>query len=117
MESRRIAIGTVDGTWVCDHLARSSAFIIAEVADGRVVSRSTRHRPSERCGNHVTFVELLQGCNAVLCGGIGQGAVDALAAHRIEPVVVAGRYPVDDALALYLAGKLPTSQERVCLCH
>jgi predicted Fe-Mo cluster-binding NifX family protein len=113
----KIGIGTTDLINVCDHLARSAAFMIVEVEGGRIVSRSVRERFRDTCGNHASFVDLLEGCGAVLCGGIGEGAATALTAHGIEPVVVAGRYPVDEATALYLAGKLPTTNARVCLCH
>jgi hypothetical protein len=62
----RIAIATSDGVSVCDHLARS--------------------------GNHAAFVSMLNGCDAVICGGIGEGA------------------------AVSTEGRLATSDERVCLC-
>jgi predicted Fe-Mo cluster-binding NifX family protein len=59
---------------------------------------------------------MLSGCQAVICGGIGQGAADALEANGIEPVVTAGKHSVDEAIALYLAGSLTTTHERICLC-
>ncbi len=85
--------------------------------DGRVVSKSVRERFNGKCGNHATFVELLEGCGAVICGGIGQGAFDSLKAAGIEPVVAAGKHTAEEAAALYLAGKLATTDARVCLCH
>lgn len=60
---------------------------------------------------------MLEGCAAVLCGGIGQGAADSLAAHGIEPVVTLGRHSIDEAVTLYLNGQLVTTTGRVCLCH
>jgi predicted Fe-Mo cluster-binding NifX family protein len=117
MDLKRIAVGTSDGVSVCEHLARSSAFIVLEAKDGQIVAGSLRQRSRAACGNHATFVELLEGCSAVLCGGIGHGAADALAAHGIEPVVTAGKHSVEEAAALYLQGKLSTTSERVCLCH
>jgi predicted Fe-Mo cluster-binding NifX family protein len=117
MKEMHIAIGTTDGTAVCDHLARSAAFIVFEVQDGRAISKSVRDRRQGPCGNHASFVEMLDGCRAVLCGGIGQGAADSLQAHGIEPVVLASRHSVDEAIALYLDGKLATTNERICLCH
>ena len=117
MNSMKIAVGTSDGVSVCEHLARSSAFIVIEVQDGQIVARSVRQRSRDACGRHAGFVELLQGCSAVLCSGIGQGAADALSAHGIEPVVAAGKHSVEEAAALYLEGKLHTTSERVCLCH
>jgi predicted Fe-Mo cluster-binding NifX family protein len=62
-------------------------------------------------------VEILEGCATVLCGGIGQGAADALAAHGIEPIVAAAKHTIDEAVSLYLSGQLVTTTGRVCLCH
>lgn len=112
-----IAVATTDGLSVCDHLARSSAFIVLKLEDGKITSRSSRQRGTDACGNHKSFVELLDGCNAVICGGIGQGAADSLAAHGIAPIVAAGKHSVDGAVEVYLAGKLVTTTGRVCLCH
>ena len=119
MESTRIAIATADGVSVCDHLARSAAFVVVEVNSGVPGTRATRARGTEACGNHATFVEMLAGCDAVICGGIGQGAAVSLAAHGIRPLVspAAAGTPIDDALQAWIAGRLATSDERVCLCH
>lgn len=117
MEMKRIAVGTSDGVSVCEHLAKSSAFIVIEAKDDQIVARWLRQRSQGACGNHASFVELLQGCSAVLCGAIGQGAADVLTAHGVEPVVTTGKHSVEEAAALYLQGKLETTSERVCLCH
>jgi predicted Fe-Mo cluster-binding NifX family protein len=116
MSLQRIGIGTADMVSMCDHLAHSSAFIVLELEDGRVTSRTTRQRGSGACGNHATFVEMLEGCSAVLCGGIGQGAANALTSHGILPIVAAKPHSIEDAVALYLSGELVTTTERVCLC-
>ncbi len=112
----KIGIGTSDGVNVCDHLARASAFIIVELENGKAAGRTVRHRPDAACGRHATFTEMLEGCDVALCGGIGQGAVDALVAAGIQPLVLAGALPVDEALARYLEGRLATTSARVCLC-
>jgi predicted Fe-Mo cluster-binding NifX family protein len=117
MDRKRIAVGTSDGVSVCEHLARSSAFVVMETEEGRCVGRSVRPRFRDGCGNHASFIELLAGCDAVICGGIGQGAWDALVAHGVEPVVAAERHSVEAAAAMYLAGELQISNEKVCLCH
>lgn len=117
MSSRKIAVGTADGVSVCDHLARSAAFVVLEVEDRRVTARTIRERGQGPCGNHASFVEMLEGCAAVLCGGIGQGAADSLAANGIEPVVALEKHSIDEAVALYLSGQLVTTTGRVCLCH
>jgi predicted Fe-Mo cluster-binding NifX family protein len=117
MPPTRIAIATTDGISVCDHLARSTAFLILEIQDGAITSGTFRSRPTDTCGNHASFVDLLSGANAVICGGIGQGAADVLAAHGIEPLAIDGPHSIDEAVNRFLAGSLAITDERVCLCH
>src|ERR1017187_8133238 len=118
MEVTQIAIATADGVSVCDHLARSSAFVVEEVTNGVPGARVRRARGTEACGNHATFVEMLTGCHAVICGGIGQGAAVSLAAHGIQALVSpsAAGTSIDDALQAWTEGRLALSDQRVCLC-
>ncbi len=113
----KIAVGTVDGATVCEHLARSSAFVVFEVNGGRPRVMEVRKRAAEECGNHRMFVEMLEGCDAVICGGIGQGAVDPLMKAGIRPVVALGKHSVEGAVSLFIEGRLATTDERVCLCQ
>ena len=117
MTPTRIAIATTDGISVCDHLARSTAFLILEIQDGSIVSGTFRSRPTDTCGNHTGFVEMLAGANAVMCGGIGEGAADLLTANGIEPMVLGEPHSIDEAVNGFLAGNLSLSSDRVCLCH
>jgi predicted Fe-Mo cluster-binding NifX family protein len=117
MNSTYLAIGTTDGVSVCDHLARSAAFLVFELERGEVKGCSERSRQADGCGNHRSFTDLLEGCQAVICGGIGQGAFDALTRFGVQPIVISQPMSVDDALRQYLAGSLRVSAERVCLCH
>jgi predicted Fe-Mo cluster-binding NifX family protein len=118
MQVTRIGIATTDGVTVCDHLARAAAFVVVEVNSGVPGARTTRARGTAACGNHATFVEMLAGCDAVICGGIGQGAAVSLAAHGIRALVspTASGTPIDEALQSWIEGRLATSDERVCLC-
>jgi predicted Fe-Mo cluster-binding NifX family protein len=115
---KRIAIATSDGVSVCDHLARSAAFVVVEVEEGKETKRSLRTRGTGACGNHATFVEMLAGCDAVICGGIGQGAAVSLASNGIASLVspASAGTPVGDALQAWIEGRLPVTDERVCLC-
>ena len=115
MQMNRIAIATADGVSVSDHLARAAAFVVVELSSGE---RTVRARGTEGCGNHATFVEMLAGCDAVICGGIGQGAAVSLAAHGIQALVSPGTVgkSVDDVLGMWREGRLVTSDERICLC-
>jgi predicted Fe-Mo cluster-binding NifX family protein len=112
----RVAIATADGVSVCDHLARSAAFVIVEIEDGKEAARSVRRRGTDACGNHQTFVDMVEGCRAVICGGIGEGAYRSLAAHGVESLVLGKQTTIEAAVAGYLAGTLVTTEERVCLC-
>jgi predicted Fe-Mo cluster-binding NifX family protein len=112
----RIAIATADGHSLLSHLARSAVFTVFEVENGQILSRTVRSRDSDTCGNHKSFVEMLEGCGAVICGGIGQGAFDSLKRAGIEPMVAAGPHSIDEALKHFMAGTLATTGERTCLC-
>lgn len=116
MTSSRIAIATTDGISVCDHLARSTSFLILEIEDGAILSGTFRTRSTDTCGSHAVFIELLAGAHAVVCGGIGQGAADMLAAHGIEPLVLSAPQSINDAVNGFLAGSLCLTGDRVCLC-
>jgi predicted Fe-Mo cluster-binding NifX family protein len=111
--ANRVAIATADGVSVADHLARSAAFLVVDLETG---ARETRQRAADACGNHRSFVDLAAGCGAVICGGVGQGAVNALAAHGINCLVLAGPMAIEDAFHAHAAGTLATTDERVCLC-
>jgi predicted Fe-Mo cluster-binding NifX family protein len=112
----KIAVATADGLSLAEHLARSASFIVMGLKEGRIVSREVRNRQSEACGNHKSFVEMLDGCDGVICGGIGQGAWNALTAHGIQPIVAVGKHSIDEAIGNYLAGNLAATAEKVCLC-
>ena len=60
---------------------------------------------------------MLAGAQAVICGGIGQGAADALVKNGIEPLVLGEPHSIDDAVNRFLAGNLSLTAERVCLCR
>ncbi len=116
MHPTRIAIATSDGVSVASHLARSTSFLVYELEEGRVISESVRARETDACGNHRSFTDLLEGCRAVICGGIGAGALNSLTAHGITSLVLAEPSSAADALAGYMAGTLRTTSELVCLC-
>lgn len=116
MSTTTLGIATADGVSVCDHLARSTGAIVYEIENGAIQSRSVRSRQVDGCGNHRRFTDLLEGCHAVICGGIGQGAVDALAAMGVQSIVLARPMSIEAAASRYLAGSLATTDQRTCLC-
>ena len=98
MKTFTLAVATSDGTSVCDHLARSTAFHVFTVKEAAAGGPSVRERKTGECGNHRSFVEMLSGCDAVICGGIGDGAVRSLDANGIRSVVTLERPSIQEAV-------------------
>ena len=99
----KIAVTYEDGN-VFQHFGRTENFKVYDVEDGKVVS-------SEVIGSggvgHEALAWLLKdsGIDALICGGMGQGAQDALAEAGIE-VCAGAEGNTDEAVAAYLAGEL-----------
>ena len=112
-----LAIASSDGRTVCDHLARATSFYVFTGEHGAIAGDpEIRLRGAGECGSHRTFVELLDGCDAVICGGIGEGAARSLRVHRVRSVIAVERLGIEEALAQHLAGTLKTTSEMTCLC-
>ena len=89
----KIAIPTNDGTSISAHFGRSAAFLIFEAENGQVkrqeLKSNSQHHSHDQgsCGHeaeghaqhsHQGILSALDGCEVVICAGMGQGAVDAL---------------------------------------
>lgn len=99
----KIAV-TYDKGNVFQHFGRTEQFKIYDVEDGKVVS-------SEVMGTngvgHEALADLLadKTIDVLICGGMGQGAQDALAAAGIE-VYAGAEGDTDAAVETYLSGEL-----------
>jgi predicted Fe-Mo cluster-binding NifX family protein len=119
----RIAIPTNDGTSVADHFGQSRAFLIFEVDGGGI--KSSELRPHGGCGHdshaagggsHAGITATLEGCDVVLCGGIGAGAIGALKAAGVGEIKMTGGGEARTVVEAYLAGTLQESPSRACRC-
>jgi len=99
----RIAVTYEDGN-VFQHFGRTENFKIYEVEDGKVVSSEVMG--SDGVG-HEALAWLLRDKNidALICGGMGQGAQDALAEAGIE-VCAGASGDADAAVEAFLKGEL-----------
>ena len=99
----KIAV-TYDNGNVFQHFGRTENFKVYEVEGGRVVSSEVMN--SNGVG-HEALAWLLKDCDidVLICGGMGQGAQDALAEAGIE-VCAGAEGNTDEAVAAYLAGEL-----------
>ena len=129
----KIAAITEDGTTISQHFGRAPFYVVVTVEDGKIVSKETRAKtghhtfaahhpdlaPGERHGynagaqvKHASMVETIADCHVLIAGGMGWGAYDSLRSHNIQPIVtdITG---IDEAVKLYLVGKLPNLMERL----
>jgi predicted Fe-Mo cluster-binding NifX family protein len=127
----RIAIPTNDGTSISEHFGRSAAFLIFEAENGQIKSREMKtngaqyshaqgtgdhHSPHNKAHSHAGILAALDGCEVVICAGMGQGAAEALKAGGVTQILVTTVGPAEEAVSTYLAGKLTPRTERFCRC-
>ena len=104
-----IAVPYVDGE-VNGHFGRTEAFLIAEVRDGRVLSKAVRTVDGLQHdhGGLAGFLKA-QGAEVILAGGMGAPMQQALKAAGFSLYCgVAG--PVDQVLAAFLSGAIEQSE-------
>jgi len=125
----KIAVACADGSQASSHFGRSERFIVFDVKDGRVAGREIRDNAwtshakgeshdghADHPHDHADVVEALGDCRAVICAGMGFRAAEALRAAGVTPLVLAEPCPADEAVALYLAGKIAPGGDRFCRC-
>ena len=102
----KIAVAYEDGN-VFQHFGHTENFKIYEAEDGAVVSDSIMGTDGT---GHEALADLLadKGVDVLICGGMGQGASDALAAAGIK-VFAGASGSADEAVEKYLKGELVDS--------
>jgi len=130
----KIAAITEDGTTVSQHFGRAPYYLVLTVEEGKVVSKEKRDKAGhhgfaaheeehlaagERHGydagaqsKHATMAQTIDDCQVLLAGGMGWGAYDSLKSRGIETVVTDVK-DIDEAVRLYLEGKLANLMERL----
>ena len=129
----KIVIATDDGRTVSRHFGRASYYSVLTVEDGAVVGREMRPKFSPHGSGievheereagphgvgpasdarHDQMAVAITDCSAVICGGMGQGAYDRLAANSIRPVVT-DLQDVDEAAIECAAGRIVDHAERL----
>ena len=110
----RIAV-TFENDQIFQHFGHTAAFKCYDVEDGKVVS--TQVMPTEGSGHGALAGFLTSaGVQALICGGIGPGARNALEEAGIKLYAgVSGQ--ADAAVAAFLAGTLTSVQGATCDHH
>ena len=126
----KIAVPTNDGASISEHFGRSAAFLIFETENGQIKSRELKtngqkhahaqgacdhHSGENQPHSHAGILATLEGCEVVICAGMGQRAADALKDWGMQ-VVVTSVGSAEAAVSAHLAGKLTPKTESFCRC-
>lgn len=133
----KIAAATEDGVTVSQHFGRAPHFLVLTVEDGEVTGQETRDKPghhsfgahhaeadhgqgkkgrrgfgTEAQSKHAAMAEVIADCQVLITGGMGWGAYENLSSRGINPIVTDIK-TIDEAVKLYLEGKLLNLQQRL----
>ena len=130
----KIAAISDDGTTISQHFGRAPLYVVVTVEDGKVVNKETRDKaghhtfaahqppdlaPGERHGydagsqaRHQNMAGTISDCQVLLAGGMGLGAYENMQSYSIKSVLTDVK-SVDEAVQLYLDGKLTNQMERL----
>ncbi len=78
----RIAV-TTENNIICGHFGHAKNFSVFTVEDGKIVSREELDTQGNHCATMPAFIKE-NNIDAVITSGMGQGAVDGLAAVGIK---------------------------------
>ncbi len=127
----KIAVASMDGVSISQHFGRSSCFIVFEVENGKTKSKQIRDNTytaftkgnchseghTDQPHSHSAIVQALGDCEAVLCYGMGWRAAEDLNKNGIESFILEGECSPEEAVSLFLQGKLKPRDDQFCRCH
>lgn len=132
----KIAAVTEDGVYICQHFGWAPYYMVATVEDGKVVDKEKREKAGHHSGGghgcheehgchdkkhgmdaesqakHAGMLANILDCQVLIAGGMGYGAYESLKASGIEPVIT-DTENIDEAVNLYLQGKLVNLREKL----
>ena len=130
----KIAVITEDETTISQHFGRAPLYLVVTAEDSKIMSKETRTKtghhtfaanqhpdtaPGERHGydagaqaRHATMAQSIDDCQVLMAGGMGWGAYESLKSRGIETIVTDVEN-IEEAVRLYLEGKLPNLMERL----
>lgn len=126
----KIAVPSSDGKSVSEHFGRSAFFMVYETDNGKIANKEIRkngHTPhalgecnhdqhSHRHHSHSAIIGALSDCTVILCRGIGWRAAEELKKSGIEPFILDRTCTPDEAVSLFIEGKL-SSTGKTCKCY
>jgi predicted Fe-Mo cluster-binding NifX family protein len=114
MNKMRYAI-TMENNMVFQHFGKCPSFLLVNMENGEIVSKEVL---SSGGSGHGALATLLAQANVdtLICGGIGQGARDALAQNNIQ-VIAGANGNVDVIIDALKAGTLKDDPSGSCNHH
>lgn len=110
----KIAV-TAQNDQVFPHFGRTPEFYVVSAENGKIIEEGTLPAPAEGHGALVGFL-VEQGTDALICGGVGGGAVNSLRAAGIQ-IYAGAAGPVKEQVLSLLSGHLPQQGEANCDHH
>ena len=130
----KIAVVTDDGTTICQHFGRAQYYLVITIENGKVVSKEQRSKAGHHVvgmqhethassgtphgfdanaqASHAGMMANITDCQLVFAGGMGWGAQVSLKQAGID-VHMTDKNNIDEAIKLYIEGKLPNLGERL----
>lgn len=132
----KLAIPTEDKKSIEEHFGGAPYFLVISVEGGKVIDREIREKPSHKnfadeeehpplneegrhgvgsdaSERHKVIYETIKDCDVIIAGRMGFGAYGDMQHFGIKAIVTDVK-DIDEAIFLYLDGKLRHKDDRVC---
>ena len=113
-KTMRVAV-TYDNGNVFGHFGRTEQFKVYDIEDGKVVNSQILDTNGEGCGALAGILNIAN-VDALICGGIGGGAVFALQEAGIK-LYAGASGNIDEVIDAFIAGTLDANGEANCDHH
>jgi predicted Fe-Mo cluster-binding NifX family protein len=129
----KIAVPTNDGLSIAEHFGRSAGFMLFQTENGQITARELKDNTAQHthaqssCGNHAgeevahnhsAILAALEGCDVVICAGMGWRAAEALKQAGVREIVVTSPGPAEEPVQAYLKGELTGGTGKgFCQCN
>jgi predicted Fe-Mo cluster-binding NifX family protein len=130
----KIAVVSEDGATISQHFGRAPWYVVVAVENGKTIAKEKRAKMGHNHfagqedshdvhggqhgydtvsqNRHASMADAIADCQVIIAGGMGMGAYDSLKSYNIEPVITDIKN-IEQAVNLYLQGKLPNLMERL----
>jgi predicted Fe-Mo cluster-binding NifX family protein len=118
----KVAIATEDGIKISAHFGRAPYYQVVTVEDGKVVASEKREKAHHQTGQHQEhghdghmhgdMISAASGCEAVIAGGMGNGAFTSIRSAGLKPIIT-DEHDIERAALAYAAGTLVNRTERL----